>query len=826
MGVHYSETGQSREWSWLGDGCRCCNIGIMGFDRLYEVYKSVSKRLKPQAVKTPTYRELVSKAPAVSRPLTRALPASPPIASSSTRLTAYRVFAPRSPPRPSRLVTGKRASAFACIGPGAAGRAPSTYALLPRASRMSSSSPLPSSARRPPRPPPPPLSSTQALQPDARASSTEAGRIVFNVKITMRGAERPANNRWTHPFLEPLKPLALDAARQTFIDIADNGHTLGEIDRILLLVDNMPLAIDLIAHLVDCEGYASVLDRWEKERTPSLESSRMLSMPESRDLLSLLSILPNCLSDTDLVQSKPPIDNILACKTVLLGTSLAYTDGQKRLKALVPIRQYMQKTHPPTARIVQPLRRYFQEPLEVYETYHGTVSNPGTVARITSNFANIHNILLSGLNRDNPDFLNTIYCTCHFDHFSFLAGRGYSPIIELIPDLLPHPRNHRLEVYFNIRLLVTTYRPTPRAQHIVDQALESFPYFDDPDLKCRYYDVLAIYFCDHKTPDTPRAINLALTGLSLAISTGKIRRQSDILSTLALLKWTTGDYSGGQEHAYESQRLAKISGNSYKEAWALNMEAMCWYSLGNYKDNIPLCKRARDLLHFCGMSGGRLDHYIMGSQAEIHQLKSEYLEARNIRTQILDNCSIEQNPQQHVTTLISIAQIDVEIGVSKHELHKNMDVVNQLSESIGYPMGTIWTEEALKLNVDDLKLIPLLQQLPSLRTLDLCHCADDALFKIFTYDPREPVPSFALPHLTSLTIIDYTSHLDGRIIADMVESVCAHAGGQNLAFPALATVELELDGRSFSEDVEYRIAAASGAGFVKDRGERYQYIGH
>ncbi|KAJ7453417.1 P-loop containing nucleoside triphosphate hydrolase protein, partial [Mycena latifolia] len=229
--------------------------------------------------------------------------------------------------------------------------------------------------------------------------------------ITMRGAERPANIRWTHPFLEPLKPLALDAARQTFIDIADNGHTLGEIDRILLLVDNMPLAIDLIAHLVDCEGYASVLDRWEKERTSllskghdrgsnldlsillSLESSRMLSMPESRELLSLLSILPDGLSDTDLVQSKPPIDNILACKTVLLATSLAYTDGQKRLKVLVPIREYIQKTHPPTARIVQPLRRYLQELLEVYETYHGTVSNPGTVARITSNFANIHNIL-------------------------------------------------------------------------------------------------------------------------------------------------------------------------------------------------------------------------------------------------------------------------------------------------------------------------------------------------------------------------------------------------------------------------------------------------
>ncbi|KAJ7437001.1 hypothetical protein FB451DRAFT_966938, partial [Mycena latifolia] len=197
--------------------------------------------------------------------------------------------------------------------------------------------------------------------------------------ITMRGAERPANVRWTRPFLEPLKPLTQDAARQTFIDIADEGHTLGQIDKILLLVDNVPLAIDLIAHLVDCEGFASVLARWEKERTMllskgqdrgsnldlsislSLDSPRLLAIPESTGLLSLLSILPDGLSDTELLQSKLPFENILACKSILLCTSLVYIDDQKRLKALVPIREYMQRTHPPMAHVVQPLFRHFHE---------------------------------------------------------------------------------------------------------------------------------------------------------------------------------------------------------------------------------------------------------------------------------------------------------------------------------------------------------------------------------------------------------------------------------------------------------------------------------
>ncbi|KAJ6488724.1 P-loop containing nucleoside triphosphate hydrolase protein, partial [Mycena vulgaris] len=216
--------------------------------------------------------------------------------------------------------------------------------------------------------------------------------------ITMRGAERPANVRWTRPFLEPLKPLPQDAARETFITIADDRHSTEDIDKILRLTDNMPLAIDLIAHLVHYEGVARVLGRWETEKTSllsdgsgkgynldfslslSLESSRLTALPQSRDLLSLLSILPDGLSDVELIQSKLPIENILACKAVLLRTALSYMDDQRRLKALVPIREYMKKIHPPTGHLVQPLLKHFTMLLTIYDTYVGTVSGAGVVA--------------------------------------------------------------------------------------------------------------------------------------------------------------------------------------------------------------------------------------------------------------------------------------------------------------------------------------------------------------------------------------------------------------------------------------------------------------
>ncbi|KAJ7512141.1 P-loop containing nucleoside triphosphate hydrolase protein, partial [Mycena galericulata] len=202
--------------------------------------------------------------------------------------------------------------------------------------------------------------------------------------ITLRGAERPAKVHWTHPFLMPLRALSDDAARQTFFDIADDFHDDQEITQILGLTDNMPLAVDLISHLVDYEGCANILARWETEKTSllseghdrqsnldvsittSLSSPRITALPGAMDLLSLLSILPDGLSDIELLQAPLPIQNPLGCKAALLATSLAYIDDKKQLKSLVPIREHILHFFPPLPPLIQPLRAHFSLLLELY----------------------------------------------------------------------------------------------------------------------------------------------------------------------------------------------------------------------------------------------------------------------------------------------------------------------------------------------------------------------------------------------------------------------------------------------------------------------------
>lgn len=179
----------------------------------------------------------------------------------------------------------------------------------------------------------------------------------------MRGAEHPANVSWTHPFLPPLKPLPSTAARRTFIDITEDSHNPSDIDKVLNLTDNMPLAVNLIAHLVDYEGCHSVLTRWPTEKTALLSEgydrqsnldlsiSFSLSSPrvtlDAKELLTLLSILPNGLSDDELVQSNLHVRDPLQCKANLLSTSLAYVDDEKRLKLYLPIREYIKHGFPP-----------------------------------------------------------------------------------------------------------------------------------------------------------------------------------------------------------------------------------------------------------------------------------------------------------------------------------------------------------------------------------------------------------------------------------------------------------------------------------------------
>ncbi|KAJ7907790.1 hypothetical protein B0H13DRAFT_2499898 [Mycena leptocephala] len=347
-----------------------------------------------------------------------------------------------------------------------------------------------------------------------------------------------------------LLPLEQAAARQTFIDIADNTHDPNEVDKVLSLTDNMPLAISLIAHLVDSEGCFHVLSRWEEEKT------------------SLMS------------------------------------DGYDR----------------------------------------------------TSNFSRV-------------------------------MGRGGIPWIQEIHIVLPHPCDHHLEAYLIIEQLNSWFlHSISNPETLVYNALEHFKEFVNPDLKCRLYNVLTTYYLIRGDISSGKKFSRA--AVSLALSTGNTKRHSQGLCNLACVEWSLGDYSAAQVHANEAQRLAIISADLYREALALRIEATCCCTFGNYTKAMSLCIRARDLLGLCAMSGGTSDHYIMTIQAEIHHLKSEYIESHSIHTRILEETTI-QDTYNYGFALLNIAEIDVMIGAPMDEVQRDCDRARKMLDTLGDVEGVI-----------------------------------------------------------------------------------------------------------------------------------------
>jgi hypothetical protein len=197
-------------------------------------------------------------------------------------------------------------------------------------------------------------------------------------------------------------------------------------------------------------------------------------------------MLPDGLSDVELLQSKLPIEDIWNCKATLIRTALAYLDDKKQLKALVPIREYVRKTHPPRNELIKPLFKHFHELLKLHKDFSGTEMNSATVGRISSNLANIQSLLQNGLQKDHPDLTDNVFSALYLNVFSRITGRGSIPLLSQLHEILPHLCDHRLEVYF-VTELFNTYISAPinNSATLVAQVLEHFAYFNDPDLKCR-----------------------------------------------------------------------------------------------------------------------------------------------------------------------------------------------------------------------------------------------------------------------------------------------------------------------------------------------------
>ncbi|KAF7335379.1 ATPase-AAA-core domain-containing protein [Mycena venus] len=502
--------------------------------------------------------------------------------------------------------------------------------------------------------------------------------------ITMRGAERPGRVHWTRPFLLPLQRLSDEAAEQTFVDITDNFYDREDIKQLLDFTDNMPLAVDLMAHLADYEGCSNVLARWKAEKTSllsvgydrksNLDVSISLSLsspritPDSKELLSLLSILPDGLSEVEILQSNLPVQNILKCRTTLLATSLAYLDERRRLRSLLPVREHIRHFLPPSPSVVQSLRQHFHSLLELYKNFEGEQLTP-IVSQIVPNLGNLQEVLQQGLHDEDPSLVDTIQCILSLNSFYRVTGRDSTMLMDCIPPVFPQPVDRPLETMFLTEMLLSRRpHPTLGFEQLLSQAVTHLQHFDDPTLESRFHWAAGVHFTNYEM-DPTRAMQSLDRALKLSKSCGDLSGQCNALIGIAQLKWNGTDYSTALVHAREAQRLAQLSAFLYQEARARWIEALCFQCLGDYRETMAQLDVASDILGLCGLSGGSLDYPITMTRAEVHLLKSEYSQAQSIYAQ----GAHAPNTQHYAYTELNIAEIGVLIGTTAKDVRRRID---------------------------------------------------------------------------------------------------------------------------------------------------------
>ena len=305
-----------------------------------------------------------------------------------------------------------------------------------------------------------------------RVDQEQISRIllqIFSVQhlsliVTIRGIEKPYGMKWDK--LEELGGLTLDAARMIFLSIADECVATSGLDDLLLDVDYVPLAVTLLAWVLQTGG-ESVDDlhyRWREERTKllnrgagrdanieisielSLGSRLMKDCPAALQLLSNVCELPAGVSNRrgDIsAQTTIPEGSVSHAVHILKQLSLAHTStlSSSHLTTLSPIRAYMRHYRRSHNRDLDALRQWH------LRLAHRGYCEPGdpkfceTVDDLTPNQENISYILREMIDSRNEGE-DIIIAVLHFSMFLYWT----KPSDDLLRYLLKAARRKRFVI--------------------------------------------------------------------------------------------------------------------------------------------------------------------------------------------------------------------------------------------------------------------------------------------------------------------------------------------------------------------------------------------
>ncbi|KAJ6548124.1 hypothetical protein DFH09DRAFT_1169832 [Mycena vulgaris] len=518
--------------------------------------------------------------------------------------------------------------------------------------------------------------------------------------ITMRGAERPAKVKWTRPFLPPLEPLEPSASRQIFADVAGEPE-IGEelvLDELLILSGSLPLAVSLMATIASFEGYTSTLSRWKMENTAllsdghdkrsnleisidlSLESPRLSASPHARELLSLLSILPDGITDEDINISKVPLPDIAHCRSSLVRTSMAYIDVHGRLKTLSPIREYMRRVYPPSVSLSRPLRIYFQDLLAIWNTYNDLHSG-NLVPKLVSCLGNINDLVLNGLAEDENAQLDIAHSIILLNVFSQKMLKGSSLLIQKLPGLIEANGDSHLRWSYACAYLKDQIAVDPDdAEHSIDEGIQHFS-----TVQCNIEEVIAFYLAAayyYYNRDFLKAKEFINLASQIEQKTNNSVLRTTVLRFKCSLVRSLRDAEAIIKAVHEARKSAGFIPDRL-DIDLMQYEAAAYNLLGNLSYALEVCSKAINWLVASGLEDSDNLLAFLDIQADIHWRKTEYAQAHKLQTLIASKTSLNRSPGFHANALVVLAYLDTISGGDEVAILRNLGGAKMVYQALG-----------------------------------------------------------------------------------------------------------------------------------------------
>ncbi|KAJ7314587.1 hypothetical protein DFH08DRAFT_821244 [Mycena albidolilacea] len=290
---------------------------------------------------------------------------------------------------------------------------------------------------------------------------------------------------------------------------------------------------------------------------------------------------------------------------------MGYPNLHKSLKALSPIRKYIQRTHPPPLALSNPFRTYFQDLIELWGSKRELPSSDLCPA-LVGFLVNINELILEDLlsEADKSTRADIGYTIITLDSFSATMLKGGSTLFQCLP-------------------------------HIIEETSGA--------------GAAAIYYRQRSVHKAMEFIKLAL---SLAQQAGDIKLQLLSMQTEFTTAQVCGDPYWGIAVSCKAWKIARFTSN-YWEQCCTEREAWGACHSGNLSRALDLCAHGEELLISDGMQGSDRYSEFLDTRAEVNFQQTNYLESRRLYKQIADMTAPTRSPWFHVYSLTMIAHIDI-----------------------------------------------------------------------------------------------------------------------------------------------------------------------